>query len=49
MRYVTKEFLGLFGMLIVAFLVLTHASGFSRDVSAIGSNLSRVAKTFQGR
>lgn len=49
MRYVTKEFMGLFGMLILAFLILSNSTGFSRSVSAVGGNLSRVAKTLQGR
>jgi hypothetical protein len=49
MRYLTKEFMSLFGLLIVVFLILTHDRGFARGVSAIGSNVSHVARTFQGR
>lgn len=49
MKGTTKEFLMIWGGLILAFLVLEHATGFSRDVGAIGSNLSGISKVLQGR
>lgn len=49
MRYATKEFLGFAGALIGAFLVLTHYTGFSRDVSAVSSGSVNIFKTLQGR
>lgn len=49
MRGTTKEILTVTGGLIMAFLVLTHYTGFSRDVGAIASGYSNVAKTLQGR
>lgn len=38
-----------FVLMILAFLVLTHATGTGRIIGALGSNLSTLAKTFQGR
>lgn len=38
-----------FVIMIVAFLVLTHATGTGRVIGAIGGNLAQLAKTFQGR
>ena len=49
MKGTTREFLTIWAGLIIAFLVLEHATGFSQDVGAIGSNLSGVSKTLQGR
>lgn len=49
MKGLTREFLTIWGGLIVAFLVLEHYTGFSKDVGAIGSNLNTVSKTLQGR
>lgn len=46
---VTKEFIGAFVLMIVVFLVLTHATGTARIIGATGSNLVRLARTFQGR
>lgn len=49
MKAITRQFLVLFGGLIGLFLVLEHFTGFSKDVGAIGSGLSGVAKTLQAR
>lgn len=49
MKGVTKEFIAAFVLMIVVFLVLTHSTGTARVIGAMGSNLSRLAKTFQGR
>jgi hypothetical protein len=49
MRGLTKEFLMVWGGLILAYLVLEHSTGFSRDIGAIGHNLGAVGKTLQGR
>lgn len=49
MRYATKELVGAFVLMIVFFLVLTHATGAARVIGAMGSNLGSLAKTFQGR
>ncbi len=46
---ITKEFIGAFVLMIVFYLVLTHATGASRIIGAMGQNLSQLAKTFQGR
>ena len=37
MKFFTKELLGFTGMLIAAYLILTHSTGFSRSVGAVGS------------
>ncbi len=44
-----KEILTLTGTLVLAFLVLTHFTGFSRDVGAVGSGYVGVVKALQGR
>lgn len=49
MRAITKELLSFLMVLILAFLLLTHSTGFSRDVRAIGASLSGLSKTLQGR
>lgn len=49
MKYATKELLTVAGGLIGAFLVLTHYTGFSRDVSAVSSGSVSIFKTLQGR
>lgn len=49
MKAITKEFISMTILLVIVFLVLTHFTGFSRDVGAIGSNWARLVKTFQGR
>jgi hypothetical protein len=46
---ITREFISAFVLMIVVYLVITHATGAGRLVGALGSNLSTLAKTFQGR
>lgn len=46
---ITKEFISAFVLMIVFYLVLTHATGASRIIASIGGNLGSLAKTFQGR
>lgn len=48
-KFVTKEVIGMTVVLVVVFLILTHYTGFSRSVGALGSNWARLVKTFQGR
>jgi hypothetical protein len=48
-KNVTKELVGMTVLLVLAFLVLTHFTGFSRDVGALSSAWVNVTKTFQGR
>ena len=48
-RFVTKELISLTMILVFVFLVLTHASGASRTIGALGTNYGRVVKTLQGR
>jgi hypothetical protein len=45
----TKQVLSLVGTLVLAFLVLEHYTGFSRDVSAISTGGVGIIKTLQGR
>ena len=49
MKYATKELVGMTILLVLAYLVLTHFTGFSRDVGALGNAWVNVTKTFQGR
>lgn len=49
MRGITKEFISAFVLLILAFLILTKATGAARVIGALGSNTVKLAKTFQGR
>jgi hypothetical protein len=49
MKFVTKEFLGMLTLLIGGFLILEHATGFSKDVGALASGTVNIAKTLQGR
>jgi quinol-cytochrome oxidoreductase complex cytochrome b subunit len=48
-RGTTRELLSVIGVLIGAFLVLEHSTGFSRDVGAISTGGVGVIKTLQGR
>lgn len=48
MRVATKV-LSAFVMLTLAYLLLIHATGFAKDIAAIGSATGGLAKTFQGR
>jgi hypothetical protein len=49
MKAITKEFISMTILLVIVFLILTHYTGFSRSVGALGSNYAKVIKTFQGR
>lgn len=49
MKAITKELISMTIILVVIFLLLTHFTGFSRDVGAVGSNWAHLVKTFQGR
>lgn len=49
MKAITKELVGMTILLVLAFLVLTHFTGFARDVGALSSAWVNVTKTFQGR
>lgn len=49
MKSITKELISMTIILILVFLVLTHFTGFSRDVGALGANWAHIIKTFQGR
>lgn len=49
MRQITKEVLSFLGMLILAYLLLTHSTGFSRNVRAVGGSLADLSKVLQGR
>lgn len=44
-----RELISAFIVLIVAYLLLVHYTGFAADIGAIGSNTASLAKTFQGR
>jgi ABC-type xylose transport system permease subunit len=44
-----KPLVSAFVLMIVFYLVLTQATGTGRIIGALGSNLSLLAKTFQGR
>lgn len=43
------QFVKLAGSLILAFLVLTHFTGFARDIGAVSNGTVSVFKTLQGR
>lgn len=49
MKAITKEFISMTIILVIVFLILTHFTGFSRSVGALGTNYAKVIKTFQGR
>jgi hypothetical protein len=49
MRAITKECLSFLLALILAFLLLTHSTGFSRDVKAGFGGVNKLARTLQGR
>ncbi len=44
-----RELVSMFIVLILAYLVLVHYTGFAQDIGAIGSSAGSLAKTFQGR
>jgi hypothetical protein len=45
----TRELVSAFVVLIIAYLVLIHYTGFAKDIGSIGENAGSLAKTFQGR
>lgn len=49
MKFATKELMTLTLVLVGLFLVLTHATGFSRNVSALGTAYVGGVKALQGR
>lgn len=49
MKGLVREFIVATIVLIVLFLVLTHFTGFERDVRAIGSQYVGAVKALQGR
>lgn len=46
---INNQFVIAFVLMILFYLVLTHATGASRIIASIGGNLGSLAKTFQGR
>jgi hypothetical protein len=46
---VARELLQAFVTLIALFLVLDKATGFTKDIGAVGKFVSGTARTFQGR
>lgn len=49
MKIITKELLMLTAVLVGAYLVLTHYTGFSRSVDALGKTYVGGVKALQGR
>jgi hypothetical protein len=49
LKFVTKELVTLTLILILAFLLLTHSTGFARGVSAMSKGYVGVIRAFQGR
>jgi hypothetical protein len=48
-RRTLGEILGVFVLLILAYLLLIHSTGFAKDIAALGDFTVRSARTFQGR
>jgi hypothetical protein len=48
-RFVTKELIGMTILLVLAFLILTHSTGFARSIAATSSGYVRAVKALQGR
>ncbi len=46
---ITRELVSAFVVLIIAYLVLLHYTGFASDIGSIGKSTGELAKTFQGR
>ena len=44
-----KQFLAMSGVAILAYLILAHATGAAKVVSALGTSGSTVYQTLQGR
>lgn len=49
MKGATKELISMTVILVLAFLVLTHFTGFAKDVGALGQNYAAAVKVLQGR
>ena len=49
MKYLTKELIGMTILLVIAFLILTHSTGFARSISASSGGYVRIIKALQGR
>lgn len=49
MKGLTKEFISLTLILVLAFLVLTNSTGFARSIGALGGSYVRIIRAFQGR
>jgi hypothetical protein len=49
MNQATKQFLHFLLVLILAFLLLTHSTGFSRDVQAGFGGVNKMIRSLQGR
>jgi len=48
-RFFTKELIGMTILLVLVFLILTHATGFARSISAGSSGYVKVIRALQGR
>jgi hypothetical protein len=46
---IAREIISVFVILIIAYLVLIHSTGFAADIGSLGSAGASLAKTFQGR
>jgi hypothetical protein len=44
-----RELISAFVLLVIAYLVLEHYGGFSKDIASLGDVTGSLAKTFQGR
>lgn len=49
MKFFTKELISLTTLLVGGYLILTHATGFSRSLGAASSAYGGVVKSLQGR
>lgn len=49
MKFATKELVGMTVLLVLVFLILTHASGFGRSIGALGSFYTGSVRALQGR
>lgn len=49
MKFATKELVGMTVLLVLVFLVLTHFTGFGRDVGSLSSAYIGSVKALQGR
>jgi hypothetical protein len=49
LKFVTKELVGMTVLLILAFLLLTHSTGFARDLGSGATAYIGSVKALQGR